>query len=463
MTEKTLTAQQCMAGKRSLPVRAGFTSLIAISLFAVLSFVLKDFNLHVFAGYALFGLIGIYFMIRNHATILLTKTKTAAGIFALVVTVLAVLPNALISVSTLSIVLAIDVSMLYIIVSKPARQDVRGAIRILLIASALMSTYAVLVSLFPPVYFSFVKKVLPSNTQTFIETAIRLKYGVSVGGEVVAVDYYAFFGLVISLNALLILRRRLKYKLLYIGIIAVCALCIVLQNRKAELVMSVLVVTILFLSDANVVSIHGKWKRILVFLLVAGIALAGFLFMMSQGYLARYESFFTLLAKKSATNSSVIDVTSGRMKLWSRAINLFKEHPVFGIGWGKFRLYLTDTYNYLNEGQLSNVHNNYLQLLCETGIVGLILYTGPLFYMLYRTVKRIRRLRRAHINDSLVRVAASTSLAVQLFYLAISFIDPVWYKMFTWPFFGVAIIFLVYAEREKAVSGAREVSADGGH
>lgn len=432
-------------------VRMGvFSSTVVIALFAVLSFILKDFNLHVLAGYSLVALIGIFFTALGGWRIRFTKTKTAAALFASAATVLALLPNALISVSTLSIIFAIDIAMLYVIISEPGRQDVKYVFRVLLVASVMMSLYAVLVNLFPSIYYNLVKKILPSSAHTFIETGLSSKYGIAVGGEIITADYYAFFGMILSLNMLMLLGKKLKGKLIYIGIFALCALCIVLQNRKAELVMSVFVIAVLIFSNVNVISIHGKWKRIFIFALVSAIALTGFLVMLNQGYLARYELFFNQIVKNASDNSTVIDISSGRMRLWERAFNLFREHPVFGIGWGRFREHLTDTYNVLNEGQLSNAHNNYLQLLCETGVVGLILYTGPLFYFLHRTMKRIRLLRKSSA-DSLSRISASTSLSVQLFYLTLSFIDPVWYKMFTWPFFGVAIILLVYAEKDSGM------------
>ncbi len=69
------------------------------------------------------------------------------------------------------------------------------------------------------------------------------------------------------------------------------------------------------------------------------------------------------------------DVTMGRRKLWGTAIMLWKQNPLFGIGW--------DRYKYLAPslvGFFLNVHNVYIQLLCEVGVVG-----AGVFYIFFIT------------------------------------------------------------------------------
>ena len=78
------------------------------------------------------------------------------------------------------------------------------------------------------------------------------------------------------------------------------------------------------------------------------------------------------------------DITSGRSRLYAWAIELFKRNPLFGIGWGRFRTTVvgnvTKVYDY-------EVHNIYLQLLAETGIIGFVAFTATFvtFWMITRT------------------------------------------------------------------------------
>lgn len=67
------------------------------------------------------------------------------------------------------------------------------------------------------------------------------------------------------------------------------------------------------------------------------------------------------------------DVTQGRLEQISLALRMFAEKPLFGIGWDGFKyLYLEKTDVFLN------VHNVYIQVLCESGIIG-----AAVFYLLF--------------------------------------------------------------------------------
>ncbi|BES66467.1 hypothetical protein SANA_29060 [Gottschalkiaceae bacterium SANA] len=61
------------------------------------------------------------------------------------------------------------------------------------------------------------------------------------------------------------------------------------------------------------------------------------------------------------------DLSSGRLFLWKRAINIFKEHPIFGIGYGAFSV---NSLSLTKNAVYAGVHNDYLQWLCELGAVG---------------------------------------------------------------------------------------------
>lgn len=67
-------------------------------------------------------------------------------------------------------------------------------------------------------------------------------------------------------------------------------------------------------------------------------------------------------------------LTSGRTNLWDTALSLYKGNETFGIGWNQY-LHI--------RGMLP--HNTYLQVLCELGIVGLVLFLVSLTITLVLT------------------------------------------------------------------------------
>lgn len=65
------------------------------------------------------------------------------------------------------------------------------------------------------------------------------------------------------------------------------------------------------------------------------------------------------------------DVTTGRTKFWGLAATFFFQNPLFGIGWLKYSQVMQQ---YTGYDKAVNVHNVFLQLFCETGIIGALVF-----------------------------------------------------------------------------------------
>ena len=90
-----------------------------------------------------------------------------------------------------------------------------------------------------------------------------------------------------------------------------------------------------------------------------------------------------------------------RFIIWDTAYDIFKEHPVLGIGLGSFAKEYKNTVVdrtlkrnvHLEEWQkqhlkdLSHAHNNFLQMLGENGLVGFVGYVLTFGYILWRNIK----------------------------------------------------------------------------
>jgi len=98
------------------------------------------------------------------------------------------------------------------------------------------------------------------------------------------------------------------------------------------------------------------------------------------------------------------DITSGRSHLYSVAIELFKEKPILGWGLGSFAGF-----------QDMGTHNVYLQLLCETGIIGALVFVLILVSNLLVVNKAIKNYSLQNRNTDTYLLF---SLYVQIFYIA---------------------------------------------
>lgn len=73
-------------------------------------------------------------------------------------------------------------------------------------------------------------------------------------------------------------------------------------------------------------------------------------------------------------NSDSTDITTGRIDLWLSIWNQFKNNGYFPIGWSQF----ARSTGWVNPG----AHNDYIQIICETGIIGFLMIFGSNFIML---------------------------------------------------------------------------------
>ncbi len=122
-------------------------------------------------------------------------------------------------------------------------------------------------------------------------------------------------------------------------------------------------------------------------------------------------------------NPSHTDVAVGsdvvtRLLLWGTAWDYFMHSPVFGVGWGNFvHLYGLDLSSFMRPEMLA-VHNLYLQLLAETGLVGFVAF----FYLVVQSWRQARSQWRSSV-DFLDLALAFGVLGALLSVLVHGFVD----------------------------------------
>jgi O-antigen ligase len=114
------------------------------------------------------------------------------------------------------------------------------------------------------------------------------------------------------------------------------------------------------------------------------------------------------------------NIDAGRSDLYALAFSLFKTSPLLGIGWGKYK-YIYAALNPLDIFTIQ-VHNVYLQLLCETGIFGFIIFVSAFIASFVFAVRLFVNYRKKKIelpeNSSYILMF---SLFMQTFFLLYCF------------------------------------------
>ena len=180
------------------------------------------------------------------------------------------------------------------------------------------------------------------------------------------------------------------YLCVYMPLILVCFL------DKSVLVKHKAVAGVLFLLGFAALIINGTrgaWVGLApVFIILMGyyglqikklLAICFVFLVVAGGLLSTYKNFtYKLNTNNKRTDAS----TRERYAIWEGAFNMFKDHPLLGVGLGQYK----DSYQkkYIlkkaTNKKLTHAHNNLMQMLAENGIVGCVGFLSLVFYIIGR-------------------------------------------------------------------------------
>lgn len=257
--------------------------------------------------------------------------------------------------------------------------------------------------LFPNIYFSSVDPIFVHNKENFAE--VTMEYtgfaGFTYQLDTTARPILMAEMVLLCLRDKLFSRKRISNVIYYLLLVTLIAFVLLAGKRTFSLNAIVLPFLVYYLSKRSSFSKYGA------VIAVAIIAYGFFRWFVSNLDVLSDSLFFRRFANSYIEYVAGGDVSSGRSYLSDLAWKAFESSPIFGIGVGKF-IAVTNAY--------TDVHNTYLQTLCEQGIVGFILYLIGLIYAFFYTVKLIR-----NRNESTGLQYLKFSLAIQLFYILYCF------------------------------------------
>lgn len=103
-----------------------------------------------------------------------------------------------------------------------------------------------------------------------------------------------------------------------------------------------------------------------------------------------------------------------RILIWQSAWNMFKDHPILGVGLGQY----TENYQqkYISpqakEPKLGHAHNNFMQMLAENGIVGFACFVIMFGYIIFKNLITWVKVKNVY---ALMIVSATVCLLLQGF------------------------------------------------
>lgn len=248
----------------------------------------------------------------------------------------------------------------------------RSAMKLIRAFSALFAL-GVLLQQFIPALYSVLLRVFPTNLENAIRVGVDESRG-SIRGFSTNTGFTAGYisaGILAVASSFDSAKRKSVLFLLFLLV------ALLFTGKRGPIIFLFLTIMLCYLMTVRGSGkVKRYWKAFLV--IFAGMIL----FLLFRDLLAQIPFFNKLVA----TIEGIVigeDVTSSRSFLYIWSLKLFQESPLFGIGWGTFR---TTVIGNTTLRTSLDVHNIYLQLLCETGIVGFICFVTT-FFMSWNTTK----------------------------------------------------------------------------
>lgn len=172
-------------------------------------------------------------------------------------------------------------------------------------------------------------------------------------------------------------ERKLNFQLLFVPLEVFLVAC--LQSRKALSIIVIGSILLLVLYNYKSKHIFSSFLKIVISLLV--IIMIFYFLLELEIFEGMNERFLGLLSM--FFNKSNIDGSSQtRIALFNVGVDIWSQYPIQGIGIGCSH-FLVNRYLGID----TYLHNNYIELLCNTGIIGLFIYYSLHLYILINLFK----------------------------------------------------------------------------
>lgn len=232
---------------------------------------------------------------------------------------------------------------------------------------------------------------------------LRPDYGARASGMYGCPNHFAgYLEMVMMMGAGLLLwgRLRIGTKILLGYILLVCFAGVAITGSRGgyfSLLFGWIVFGILSLRVVRISMPERFWKLTWGWIGIMGIGFGGAVYMMLRSQLLTNRLL------------QMGDTQNMRIEMWNAALQQWQLSPWLGTGSQSFMIF-GRTFRPIDGYQLDPIftHNDYLQLLAEFGVVGVILFLGMWWWHLRRAGKMYERYARERV----VGFGSSNSLAI---------------------------------------------------
>lgn len=246
------------------------------------------------------------------------------------------------------------------------------------------------------------------------------------------------FYLSIGILAVLFFGENVRYKKILITILS---LALIVEGKRSLVLFLLAAVFIVYISKGKQTQKINRIAMIIVAVAILYVILREVSFAFSN--IKFFEKIAYTISYLEEGNIDGLLFQSGRSWIYELAKSLYSGNSLTGIGWANFSKSYSSIY-----GHATSVHNIYLQLLCETGIIGLISFLIGAITSLIISFRNIRNIEWINSNDeNHLGKLASISLSGQVLFLLLGFVENPLYNencLLAYLIFVIIAFFLQY-------------------
>lgn len=189
---------------------------------------------------------------------------------------------------------------------------------------------------------------------------------------------YSIFSLIISLESLLEKRITTIGRFIWIFMALIFFACLYPLSSRAGFIAFLVIIIIYF--------VHKTWQILPKWIVITALFILGV--SITTVMLTNYRLKYSLNDNEGQSmNLNNIHKRDERFVIWNAALTAISHNPVLGSGTGNTTAKLNSEYlklNYSNGYSLNlNTHNQFLEVLLENGLIGLLIFLG-IFYSMFK-------------------------------------------------------------------------------
>lgn len=222
-------------------------------------------------------------------------------------------------------------------------------------------------------FFAILQGLLsPTKIYGIYERQFATPYGSFVNRH----NFAAYMEMILAIPFALVLTGAIKRdkRLLYITAVSLMGVALLLSGSRGGFVALLAEIALLLILTRGS---QGKRNLALKAALTAALLLA----LIGGAIFVGGESSLSRIAETAHSN----DISNSRTHIWNVTLDVIKHNLPFGAGIGAFGVAYTPYDSFSGLERVEQAHNDYLQVLADAGLVGLII-GGVFLYLLYLSV-----------------------------------------------------------------------------